>query len=274
MFSRHLRSIATPICVVWILLFSTHFGFAVEPVNSKLDVRATRAAYDDELDKVRALSAGSIDPCLNAIYIAAVDGDVRQALLRHLLNPNEVFKKVDCLDKPSIPEYEHVLFDFDCRPGIFCLIDPNVLVTVDVVNRQVVNIADPYIPSRVSATSRTKDSSRDVDNEIALVGTNYQFDNEDGKNPEIKVKLGETVRVTLTSGGGTHDWTLVYIENGEEVVWVDTPNTNGPAVSTGVFTADRLGKFTYYCDVGTHRRRGMEGKLKFIVESPDEGDGE
>lgn len=227
-------------------------------------VAAMPAAYDAEVDKLRSLSAGSMDPCLNAKYIAVRNENVRSILLRNLSNPDYVFKKVSCLEILSIPEYEHVLFDFDCRPGIFCLIDPNVLVTVDVGNGSVVDTKDPFLGGPTGFTTQRVRQSRAADNEIALVGTNNKrFRRGTQVNPTIKVKLGETVNVTLTSSGGTHDWTLVYVENGQEVKWADTPNTNEPAVSTGVFTANRVGTFDYFCNVSSHRADGMKGK--FIV---------
>lgn len=99
--------------------------------------------------------------------------------------------------------------------------------------------------------------------EISAKGRNYRFEIDGQANPRIAVKLGDVVKVTLTSTSGTHDWRVVYIENGQEVDWAHTPETSGPAVFVE-FTADRLGEFEYFCNVSNHRENGMKGR--FIVE--------
>ncbi len=75
---------------------------------------------------------------------------------------------------------------------------------------------------------------------------------------EIKVKVGDTVKITLTNSGKMpHDWKVdefnaatKVIKNGEE--------------DTIEFVADKAGTYEFYCSVGQHRANGMVGK--FIVE--------
>ncbi len=73
---------------------------------------------------------------------------------------------------------------------------------------------------------------------------------------EIRVRNGDTIRLTFTNGGGNHDWVL------------DEFNAATQRIQTGQsetieFTVDRVGTFEYYCNVGNHRARGMFGK--FVV---------
>jgi plastocyanin len=233
------------------------------------EINAAAAKYSDEVRRLRDLSAGSTDPCLNALYVASKDRRVRALFLNKFTSPHYVFKSVNCFDQPSIPEYEFVLFDFDCRPDVICLVDPNFLVIVDVINARVVDIVDPY-PSDsknalLAALAKIRDASlRTIAvQQVELDGINYEFANEDGKNPDIHVDEGDTVRITLTSQSGVHDWTLVYVENGSEQVWAKTPLVSTGQSASVEFVANRTGTFDYFCSVGSHRARGMKGK--FII---------
>lgn len=87
---------------------------------------------------------------------------------------------------------------------------------------------------------------------VTVKGSPFKFD-----VTEIKVKVGEKVRIKFESTQGTHDWV------------VDEFNARTKVVNTGetdsvVFVADKAGTFEYYCSVGNHRAQGMVGNL--IVE--------
>jgi plastocyanin len=113
------------------------------------------------------------------------------------------------------------------------------------------------------------DEAREV--EIDVIGMNAsdaprkRFVIDDVVNKTINVRNGDTIKLTLTTESGTHDWVwgddddpdLQYAATEE----VDLQNP----MTTLRFTADRVGEFPYYCSVGTHRRQGMEGR--FIVEA-------
>ncbi len=88
--------------------------------------------------------------------------------------------------------------------------------------------------------------------EFTLTASNFSYD---VKN--IRVKQGDTVRVTLKIAEGFHDFVL------------DGYNVRTKQLSVGKeetieFVADKKGEFEYYCSVGNHRQMGMVGKL--IVE--------
>lgn len=89
--------------------------------------------------------------------------------------------------------------------------------------------------------------------EFTVTGnTNFRF------NPaEIKVKKGDTVKITFKNAGGFHDFIL-------EDFNVKTKQLPAGQSETVTFSADKTGTFEYYCSVGNHRQMGMVGKL--IVE--------
>ena len=87
---------------------------------------------------------------------------------------------------------------------------------------------------------------------VNLEGNKFRF-----SQSEIKVKLGDKVRVVLTAVDMPHDFDL------------DEFGVNGEVAQPGEtveveFTADQVGRFEYYCSVGKHRANGMVGTL--VVE--------
>ena len=90
-----------------------------------------------------------------------------------------------------------------------------------------------------------------------VTGENFKFVMDSVNNPDIKVKLGDKVRIEFTSTGGFHDWKVdEFYAATKQVVEGDSTFVE--------FTADKKGSFEYYCSVGQHRANGMKGKL--IVE--------
>ena len=88
--------------------------------------------------------------------------------------------------------------------------------------------------------------------EFTVTASNFKFD-----MAEIKVKAGDTVKITFKNAQGFHD--LVIDEFN-----VATKQGNGPSEETVTFVADKLGTYEFYCSVGQHRAMGMKGNL--IVE--------
>jgi plastocyanin len=98
-------------------------------------------------------------------------------------------------------------------------------------------------------------NDEETDNKIKtfdITAENFKFSNE-----EIRVNEGDTVRIRLSSEGGTHD--LVIDEFNSQ-----TKRLSDGESDTISFVADRKGTFAFYCSVGNHRQMGMEGNL--IVE--------
>ena len=74
---------------------------------------------------------------------------------------------------------------------------------------------------------------------------------------EMRVKKGDTVRVTFKVIQGSHDWRLDEFGASTEIM----PAGESETVE---FVADKVGEFEYYCSVPGHREAGMVGT--FIVE--------
>src|SRR5690606_9810849 len=102
-----------------------------------------------------------------------------------------------------------------------------------------------------------------LDGEVIEVAANMSgFD-----KPEIRVKVGEPVTLRLTSldnqhhtdGGGQHQWAID--ELGISLIAQPLSST------TGTFTAEKAGEYTFYCDIccGGRANPTMNGKL--IVEA-------
>ncbi len=87
---------------------------------------------------------------------------------------------------------------------------------------------------------------------FTVTGSNFAF-----SPAEIRVKKGDTVKVTFTSSGGIHDFVIDELN-------VKTNRVASGQSETVTFTANKVGTFEYYCSVGSHRVMGMVGKL--VVE--------
>lgn len=74
---------------------------------------------------------------------------------------------------------------------------------------------------------------------------------------EMRVKMGDRVKVTFTNKEGFHDFVIDEFD-------ARTKQIQAGGSDTVEFTADRPGTFEYYCSVGNHRGMGMKGNL--IVE--------
>ena len=92
---------------------------------------------------------------------------------------------------------------------------------------------------------------------FVLSSENFKFIMDSKDNPDLKVSVGDTVRIELTAGQGFHDWKVDEFSAATEKV------RDGASTSVE-FVAGKAGTFEYYCSVGSHRQMGMKGKL--IVE--------
>ena len=92
---------------------------------------------------------------------------------------------------------------------------------------------------------------------FVLTGKNYRIMLDGVESPDMRVKLGDTVRIEFSSVQGFHDWSVNAFKAATERV------SEGQRTSVE-FVADKKGTFDYFCSVGSHRSLGMIGKL--IVE--------
>lgn len=94
---------------------------------------------------------------------------------------------------------------------------------------------------------------------------------EDGNNPEIKVKAGDSVTIKTTNTGKSfHAFGVVTNpEDPNSLVWNSAINSASNPLKPGefgevTFTTDTPGAYYYICTVPGHSIQGMQGK--FIVE--------
>jgi FtsP/CotA-like multicopper oxidase with cupredoxin domain len=89
-------------------------------------------------------------------------------------------------------------------------------------------------------------------------GPMFEFFVDDGRNADIVVNVGDTVRIVYESAGGMpHDFVVDEIDGARTQIW--QPG-QGEIIE---FVANVAGEFEYYCSVGSHRAQGMVGN--FIV---------
>lgn len=88
--------------------------------------------------------------------------------------------------------------------------------------------------------------------QVVIEGNNFSYNLK-----EIKVKKGETVKLTFKNVEGFHDWRVDELNVATQLIGAGKEDVV-------TFVADKQGTFEYYCSVGQHRAMGMVGKL--IVE--------
>lgn len=132
--------------------------------------------------------------------------------------------------------------------------EPTVDLTDETADIEAIGSPVPLVSSAPAASpspAAAKPAAGAV-KEFAVTGANFAFTPK-----EIRVKQGDTVRVTYTSQGGFHDWRLDAFNAATKVL------QSGQS-ETVEFVANKAGQYEYYCSVGNHREMGMVGKL--IVE--------
>ena len=94
-----------------------------------------------------------------------------------------------------------------------------------------------------------------VDGDMAFIGVGGGIDGV--KNPTLSANVGDTVKVTLTSGDGVeHDVAFPDFNAMSEHV------TGKGSSTTFEFVPDRPGSFNYNCVVAGHKEAGMIGKFE------------
>ncbi len=101
-------------------------------------------------------------------------------------------------------------------------------------------------------TSPTPETEKLVTKTFDLTGKNFAFNQN-----EIRVKLGDKVKINFQSTQGFHNWSIDDFK-------AFTKQVNLGESTSVEFVADKSGTFEFYCSVGPHRQLGMIGKL--IVE--------
>lgn len=104
----------------------------------------------------------------------------------------------------------------------------------------------------VAAPSASPSPTTSAKKDFSLEAGSYYF-----KPNQIKVKQGDTVKVTISSVSMMHNF--VIDELGVNMAMV--PSGSSASVE---FVASKSGTFQFYCGVGSHRAQGQVGTL--VVE--------
>ena len=104
-----------------------------------------------------------------------------------------------------------------------------------------------------SNVTETPDGSMDVGIKVIKIEAGSFYYNP----KEIKVKVGENVKIELTAKDMMHDFNI-------DELGVDGPVIKACETTTIEFTAEKPVEYEYYCSVGQHRANGQVGTL--IVE--------
>jgi plastocyanin len=134
--------------------------------------------------------------------------------------------------------------------GLFLFVGPSQApIDQDIRGEDVINESEDALTDRANSPD---DSGLASLYEITIEADNFNF------VPKIiKVKEGDTVRITLNNLVGVHDLKIDELNVATEVL--------RPGERQVVeFVATRSGNYEYYCSVGTHRAMGMVGTL--VVE--------
>jgi len=97
----------------------------------------------------------------------------------------------------------------------------------------------------------------EADVTFTLTGENFKFLMNGEEAPELRVNVGDKVKIEFTSTDGFHDWVVDEFD-------AATSRVQTGETTSVTFVADQAGTFEYYCSVGSHRANGMFGNL--IVE--------
>lgn len=134
---------------------------------------------------------------------------------------------------------------------IYLIVAVIVTVAIFLTTQNRGNSADTNLSLNNGVTENI-DTNVEQSKVIEIEGGSMYF-----KPDEIRVKLGETVKIKFTNAGGMHDFVIDEFN-------VKTKLLSSGKSETIEFTADKLGEFEFYCSVVGHRQSGMFGKV--IVE--------
>jgi cytochrome c oxidase subunit 2 len=124
-------------------------------------------------------------------------------------------------------------------------------------NKNVSEVSNTMPAQDTTATPETEaetagDAMETSAKSFTITGSNFAF------APNVmKVKKGDTVKITFNNSGGMHDLVIDGYDVATKVI--------GSGKSEELtFVADKAGTFEFYCSVGNHRAMGMKGQL--VVE--------
>ena len=107
------------------------------------------ANLEKQISEFNKIAAHSVDPCIIAKSIALSNQEVQDTIMKKL-SEGSIFKGLHCLERVTSWELIYIYFDFDCKPGVHCLVKPAFVAIVNIISGKVIDIIDPYIQSNIN----------------------------------------------------------------------------------------------------------------------------
>jgi plastocyanin len=107
--------------------------------------------------------------------------------------------------------------------------------------------------SEVAGVETAFETGTDIDSETIKIEAGSFYYNPE----EIRVKVGENVKIELISKDMMHDFNI-------DELGVKSPVTLAGETTIIEFTPQEIGEFEYYCSVANHKAMGQVGRL--VVE--------
>ncbi|HFK1756490.1 TPA: hypothetical protein ACGXQC_000856 [Bacillus cereus] len=167
---------------------------------------------NEQIEKFKEVANYSIDPCIVATSIAVSNQKVRDVILKKL-DHGDIYRGHHCSKHTTNWELIYVIFDFDCPPGVFCLVRPSFAAVVNMVTHSV-EIIDPYIESNIDALSTVLEPKGDYS------GVKWPFPKK-----HIQLTLGNHAQIDIHVKVSHHaDWGPGQLNNGHNI----TASTRDP----------------------------------------------
>ena len=110
-------------------------------------------------------------------------------------------------------------------------------------------VTPPALSDQQNQQITVGSSAATVQKTFNITGGNFYF-----VPNRITVNKGDQVTFVMTNAGGIHDLVIDELS-------VKTPVIHTGEAATVSFTANKTGSFVYYCDVPSHKEKGMLGTL-------------
>lgn len=159
-------------------------------------------------DKLIQKALYSVNPCTIATAIALSNEQVIEKFIEKV-NAGDIFKGHRCLNHTTDWEKVYVYFDFDCPPGVFCIVKPSFAAVVNLISKKV-EVIDPFDINEINELQKVIQHSN-------LELNNFWPDWPDIDDIEVKVFLEGTKIVLTASYKGSEKYRTVLADVGDAV---------------------------------------------------------
>ena len=141
-----------------------------------------------------------------------------------------------------------VLLGAGCFPSSSAVVEPSTgtVPSETASETQDVPSASPTV-SQPADTEETETLFLDLPLNMEMAAGNFFFDPS-----EVTVAAGQEVAIAFTNTEGSHTFVIDEISLHETIISGSTITFKAPTVP---------GRYVYYCDIGAHRKLGMQGAL-------------